>query len=200
MARPRMFDETAVLDAAVGQFRVHGYAGTSTDALCAAAGVRRSTLYNTFVSKDELFVRALERYLEVTQAVQEAVLEDEAQDVVGRLRAFLGLMVDEEVEAARAGHAAGCMVVGTRMTPDVSVRDERVERLLDRGLEHQLDMLAAVIARGQDEGALRGDVPAREGAALIVSLVSGMRVMAQAGTESAVLRRTMMLGLDGLVR
>ncbi|GAP78961.1 transcriptional regulator, TetR family [Brachybacterium sp. SW0106-09] len=162
--------------------------------------MRRSTLYNTFVSKDELFVRALERYLEVTQAVQEAVLEDEAQDVVGRLRAFLGLMVDEEVEAARAGHAAGCMVVGTRMTPDVSVRDERVERLLDRGLEHQLDMLAAVIARGQDEGALRGDVPAREGAALIVSLVSGMRVMAQAGTESAVLRRTMMLGLDGLVR
>ncbi|RRD07383.1 TetR/AcrR family transcriptional regulator [Arachnia propionica] len=54
-----MFDETAVLDAATHEFRAHGFADTSTEPLFEASGVGRSTLYNTFTSKEEFLVRAL---------------------------------------------------------------------------------------------------------------------------------------------
>lgn len=198
MARHRGFDETAVLDAAVAEFRVHGFADTSTEQLCDAAGVRRSSLYNTFESKDRLFVRALERYIETTGAAQATVVEDVELDGMGRLRGVIDLIISEEDAAAAEGHAAGCMVVGSRMTPDVQDRDERVERLLDRSLDRQLSLLSQAIAVGQRDGTVRSAVPPREGAQLVVSIISGTRVLAQSGMRPEELRRVAMLGLDAL--
>ena len=194
-----MFDEAAVLDAAAGEFRVHGFADTSTEQLCEAAGVRRSTLYNTFVSKDELFVRALERYLESTSAAQAEILECESLDGMERLHAFLDLMVEEEANAARHGHAAGCMVVGARMTPDLARRDDRIRRLLDQSLEHQLSALSLTVREGQADGSIAKDVTPRDAAQLVTSLVAGVRVMAQAGTPPEALQAVTSLGLRGLL-
>ncbi|EFG46836.1 transcriptional regulator, TetR family [Brevibacterium mcbrellneri ATCC 49030] len=194
-----MFNEAAVLDAAAGEFRVHGFADTSTEQLCEAAGVRRSTLYNTFISKDELFVRALERYLEATSAAQAEILECESLDGMERLRAFLDLMVEEEANAARHGHAAGCMVVAARMTPDLVRRDDRIGRLLDQGLEHQLSALSLVVRQGQADGSIAQDVTPRDAARLMVSLVWGVRVMAQSGTAAEELQVVTSLGLRALL-
>ncbi|MDO5084551.1 MAG: TetR/AcrR family transcriptional regulator [Arachnia propionica] len=193
-----MFDETAVLDAATHEFRVHGFADTSTGQLCEAAGVGRSTLYNTFTSKEELFVRALEHYLETTSAAHATILEDEALDGMARLRALLDLVLEEEAAAARKGHAAGCMVVGTRMTPDMAGRDERVKQLLDRGLGHQLAALAAVVRQGQVDGSITKKNTPQDAAQLVISLISGIRVMAQAGTTTEDLRTVASLGLTAL--
>lgn len=198
MARTRSFDEISVLDAAAGQFRVHGFADTTTEQLCEAAGVRRSSLYNTFISKEELFVRALERYIETTGARQAAVLEDAELDGMSRLRGVLDLILAEEGEATTDGHAAGCMVVGSRMTPDLQDRDDRVRRLLDRSLDRQLFMLAQAVKAGQRDGTVRIGIPHREAALLVMSMISGIRVLAQAGTQVDELRCIAMLSLDGL--
>lgn len=198
MARPRAFDETAVLDAAAAQFRVHGFADTSTAQLCKAAGVRRSSLYNTFTSKDELFVRALERYVETTGAAQAEVLEDADLDGMARLRGVLDLILGEEVAAARNGHAAGCMVVASRMTPDLEERDGRVKRILDRSLDRQVSLLAHAVEVGQRDGSVRLGISARDAALLVVSIISGIRVLAQAGSQPDELRRVAALALDAL--
>ncbi|MFT0846134.1 TetR/AcrR family transcriptional regulator [Actinomycetaceae bacterium L2_0104] len=198
MARTRSFDETAVLDASAAQFRVHGYADTSTEQLCGAAGLRRSSLYATFVSKDELFVRALQRYAETTGAAQAAILEDADLDGMARLRGVLDLILAEEEEAAADGHAAGCMVVSSRMTPDIQDRDERIGRLLDQSLDRQLSLLSHAVAVGQHDGTVRVDIAPREAALLVVSTISGLRVLAQAGTRLDELRRVATLSLDGL--
>lgn len=198
MARPRAFDETAVLDAAAAQFRVHGFADTSTAQLCKAAGVRRSSLYNTFTSKDELFVRALERYVETTGAAQAEVLEDADLDGMARLRGVLDLILGEEVAAARNGHAAGCMVVASRMTPDLEERDGWVKRILDRSLDRQVSLLAHAVEVGQRDGSVRLGISARDAALLVVSIISGIRVLAQAGSQPDELRRVAALALDAL--
>ncbi|WP_254923096.1 TetR/AcrR family transcriptional regulator [Rhodococcus sp. OK302] len=193
-----MFDETAVLDAAAAQFRVHGFADTSTEQLCQAAGVRRSSLYNTFLSKDELFVRALRRYVETTGGRQAAILEDGTLDGMTRLRGVIDIVLNEEGAAAAEGHAAGCMVVGARMTPDLEHRDARIKSILDRALEQQLSLLDSAIDAGQRDGTVRSGLIPRDGALLVVSIISGIRVIAQAGTQPNELRRVAMLGLDVL--
>lgn len=198
MGRPRAFDETAVLDAAAGQFRVHGFDGTSTEQLCEAAGVRRSSLYNTFESKDELFVRALERYVETTCDAQDAALSDDALNGAAKLQTLMDLVLDEEREAAGHGHAAGCMVVGARMTPDLSVKNEKVEVLLDSALERQLSGLEQAVRLGQLDGSLRSNISVVDAARVVVVLISGMRALAQAGSSPEELRRVVMLGLDAL--
>lgn len=198
MGRPRAFDETAVLDAAAGEFRVHGHAATSTEQLCEAAGVRRSSLYNTFESKDELFVRALERYVTTTGDLQEAALTTPDVDGLTRLRRFFDLLIDEEVEAVAQGHAAGCMVVGTRMTPDVAERDPRVARLLDRAQDHQRTLLEHAVSAGRRDGSIRDDAPVTESVDLVVALVSGIRVMAQSRHSPEQLRRMVGLGIRAM--
>ncbi len=54
----------AILDAAILEFRTHGFVGTSVQRLVDVTGRSRSSLYNRFGDKDGLFVAALERYLE----------------------------------------------------------------------------------------------------------------------------------------
>lgn len=63
MGRNRAFAEDAVLAAAGEAFVRGGYEGTSIDALVAALGVHRGSLYNAFGSKRGLFVAVLRHHI-----------------------------------------------------------------------------------------------------------------------------------------
>ena len=64
MARPTQQESErkrqAILKAAIGAFRDHGYAATSMDQIAASAQVSKRTVYNHFPSKDSLFEHILE--------------------------------------------------------------------------------------------------------------------------------------------
>ena len=62
MARPREFDETAVVDEAMRTFWRLGYDATSVAELERATGLSRISIYSTFGDKEGLFLRALDRY------------------------------------------------------------------------------------------------------------------------------------------
>ena len=198
MGRPRSFDETAVLDAAAGQFRVHGFADTSTERLCEAAGVRRSSLYNTFVSKDELFIRALERYIETVRIRQTEILTDGDACGADRLRALIATVIADEEATASAGHGAGCMVVHGLMTPDLRDRDERVARILERDARDRTTLVADTIRAGQADGSLSTTIDAETGALLVNTVVSGIRVTAQTGVTTEQLHHIALAGLHAL--
>jgi TetR/AcrR family transcriptional repressor of nem operon len=75
MARPKTFDENATLDAAIDCFWQRGYAATSMRDLTEAMGIGGPSLYNAYGGKRELFVRALERYLDRSMRSRIARLE-----------------------------------------------------------------------------------------------------------------------------
>src|ERR1700745_1116065 len=66
MARPREFDEAAVLDAAIERFWHSGYEATSVRDLADEMNIAGASLYNAFGDKRSLYVRALNRYLDQT--------------------------------------------------------------------------------------------------------------------------------------
>lgn len=189
MARPRSFDTQTVLDAAVKEFRVHGFEETSTEQLCVAAGVRRSSLYNAFVSKDELFVRALERYTEVMMEAHAAVLTDTDLDGGTRLRRIVEMAVDEERAARKEGRTAGCMIVQSYMSPDLRARDSRIQSILDRDLERRLSHMTHAAIVGQADGSVNSLKSPEDVAMLVVTVISGLRVTAGAGTDPDLLLR-----------
>ena len=64
MARPREFDETIALEAAIECFWQRGYEATSVRDLADKMGISAPSLYNAYGDKHALFVQALERYLD----------------------------------------------------------------------------------------------------------------------------------------
>jgi AcrR family transcriptional regulator len=63
MARPRAFNEEAVLTGAMHCFRAVGFQNASIKVLEAATGLTSGSLYNTYGDKEGLFRAALKHYL-----------------------------------------------------------------------------------------------------------------------------------------
>src|SRR5204862_7915530 len=84
--RPREFDVDEALDRALGVFWRRGYEGATLADLTEAMGINRPSLYAAFGSKEELFRKALDRYVEGPAAcVREALNEPTARAVAERL-------------------------------------------------------------------------------------------------------------------
>lgn len=64
MGRPRAFDETEAIRAAVALFASRAYDGVSVDDLVTHLGVHRNSLYKVFGSKRGLYLAALRWHLE----------------------------------------------------------------------------------------------------------------------------------------
>ncbi|MFE6778093.1 TetR/AcrR family transcriptional regulator [Streptomyces sp. NPDC057702] len=197
MARPRMFDEARALDAAMWEFWVKGYEATSTQDLCRATGLGRSSIYNTFSSKHELFTRALTRYMEGMTAMQLAVLEDVERSVVERLRTLFDVVVEGEFERRVEGRSVGCLTVNA--TVELAGRDPEAAALLERDLERRLAGFRAVIEEGQRNGELSTARDADSLARFLNAVIGGMRVSAQGGADRAALESIAETTLGALI-
>jgi AcrR family transcriptional regulator len=99
----------AVLSAAVTEFAKAGYAGTSTDAIAARAGISQPYLFRLFGTKKDLFIATHELVgnrivTELTKAI-EGLDGDEAMHAMGM--AYLELLQDPEMlQVQMHGYAA----------------------------------------------------------------------------------------------
>jgi len=86
IGRPRAFDIEKALDEALLVFWRKGYEGTSLPDLTRAMGINRPSLYAAFGNKEELFRKALDRYVAGPAAhVRAALDEPTARAVAERL-------------------------------------------------------------------------------------------------------------------
>lgn len=194
--RPRTFDEDRALDAAMRTFWAHGYEATTTEDLCAATGLGRSSIYNTFSSKHELFRRSLLRYVEMMNAGQFAILEDERVSPVERLRALFAAVIDGEMDTRRDGRSIGCLTVNT--TVELAGRDREAAGILERDLQRRLVVLRMVLAAGQRSGEVASRREPEDLARYVNAVIGGMRVAGQAGADRSVLQGIADTALDAL--
>ncbi|MGP8299401.1 TetR/AcrR family transcriptional regulator [Streptomyces inhibens] len=182
MARPRKFDEGRAVDAAMEAFWATGYEATSTQDLCDATGLGRSSIYNTFKSKHDLFERSLARYMERKNGELFELLEGDLP-VREKIRTLLQRVIDEEFTRYTDGR--GCLVVNTCV--EVSAHDPSVAASLERDYGVRLEAIRAAIESGRRDGDIAPDKDARTLAHLVIASVGGLRVSARAGADRAAL-------------
>ncbi len=170
MARPREFDADAVIDAAIDDFWGSSYASTSTDELCRSTGLSRSSLYNAFGNKRDIYVSSLHRYADAKHAQREQLMESV---VDGRtlLRMLLEATLDEQWEHPRR---RACFGIGACL--DEGADDPDIRSWLERNASIVDEAITEVIRRGQADGSLRDDRPAAELARVVHAFLDGLQV------------------------
>lgn len=177
MARHKSFDEAQALDACVETFRAGTYAGTSTEDLCEATGLSRSSLYNTFTSKADLYRHSLERYGQAKAEERGRYLLDQAATGRDSLRA---LLTDVLTEQRRDEAKRGCLVVSAAV--EVGSEDDAVADLVRANLAEFRAVLAEMIARGQDDRSITADQSADQLAAVVHATLNGLQVAGRVGS------------------
>ncbi|MEV6912225.1 TetR/AcrR family transcriptional regulator [Amycolatopsis sp. NPDC051071] len=191
MARPREFDERAAIGRAMDAFWVRGYEGTSTQALCEATGLGRSSIYNTFTSKHELFMRALDHYADRGIVTRTALLEADGTGIE-RFRALFSFTIAEEDET----HGRGCLVVNT--VAEFGDRDPEVKARIDADTERHLAVLTACAREGQLDGTVDRSREPADLAEFAHSTVAGLRLMSRRGARRAALQAVADIALSAI--
>jgi TetR/AcrR family transcriptional repressor of nem operon len=91
--RPKEFDTPEVLQRAMELFWRQGYAAVSLPELLRAMGISRQSLYDTFGSKRELYIGAIEHYRATQLSLALALLEREGSPVEN-VRSVVGFFED----------------------------------------------------------------------------------------------------------
>jgi TetR/AcrR family transcriptional regulator, transcriptional repressor for nem operon len=186
MARPREFDEVAVLEAAVQCFWARGYEATSVRDLAARMEITGASLYNAFGDKRSLYRRALGYYVEQS-------FGDRVGRFEGRLppREAIGAFFDEIVDRSLSDkQRKGCMLVNSAL--EVAPHDPEFQRLIADVLVQVEAFFRRCVAAGQRTGTITTSQPAEDLARLLLSVLLGIRVLARARPEREL--------LEGLLR
>ena len=176
LGRPRAFDADEALGKALKVFQRKGYEGSSIADLTEAMGINPPSLYAAFGSKEELFRRAVDRYVGIREDFSHEALDaPTAREVVERLlRGTADQLTDPQ-------SPPGCLLVQGALSCGDAAEPVKKELCFRRVAEE-------VALRHRLERALEdGDLPKRldvAGLARYIATVSqGMAVQA-AGTAT----------------
>jgi AcrR family transcriptional regulator len=127
--RPRAYDPDAALAQATRAFWNSGFSATSLDALSAATGMNRPSLYGAFGDKRALYLAALQRYADAGEAAMH-----EALDPARPLREGLRRVYEAALRMYFPPHDTprGCFLIGTAATE--AVADDAIRAVLQRAL------------------------------------------------------------------
>ena len=139
-----------ILAAAIAEFASRGFKGASMDAIAARTQTTRALINYYFGSKERLYLAVLERvYAEIREAENELELEHLAP--VDAIRRIVEFTYDYYV-----GHEYFVrLVVAENQAKGRHMKRFPSLRTVNRPI---VDMLGAVVARGQAEGTFRRDV------------------------------------------
>jgi TetR/AcrR family transcriptional repressor of nem operon len=182
VARPRAFDETAVVEAAQDLFWSFGYAATGLDDLVKATGLSKGSIYNTFGNKHALYLRTFERYCDDVVAQFAAHLDGPDETAAERLRALL-----EGIAAASASATVprGCFLA--KATAELAALDDDVQTVARRTFDQLENLLVGSVTAAQRAGAIAPSRDPRKTGRHILATLRGLDALASAGVERDVL-------------
>ncbi|MFM0039870.1 TetR/AcrR family transcriptional regulator [Paraburkholderia strydomiana] len=194
MARPKEFDETVALEAAIGCFWSRGYEATSMRELTDSMGITTASLYNAFGDKRSLYRRALDHYID--------------RGFCQRVHRFEGQLPPrecivaffDEIVALSLGdpQRKGCMIVNSAL--EVAPHDLEFQTVVADVTRQMEAFFYRCVRAGQLAGTISPDQPAADVARLLLGVLMGLRVLARTRPDRPLLEgvlRPVLALLDG---
>jgi TetR/AcrR family transcriptional repressor of nem operon len=191
MARPRQFDEAAVLNGARNAFRAKGYAATSLQDLMDATGLGKGSLYAAFGDKRGLYLRVLDRYAAESVSGARAALEG-AEPGLAALRAYLLDMAH--------GSATGPSCLLASSTAELAGTDADVGARVGQTFGGLEASFVAAVRRAQVDGDIDPTADAEALGAMLLAVARGLEALGHGGMSEDHLVMAAEAALAGLPR
>ena len=146
MARQEEFDRSEIIDRAKQVFWEKGYNGTSIQDLVDATGLNRSSIYNSFGSKQSLYRASLDQYADESNKVFQKLLLKSS----GPLDAIRNILYSTIIAKKADEQSRGCFILNCKM--ELANSDEGLKQWLIKNQDKSIALFKDLVTEGQHEG------------------------------------------------
>ncbi len=147
MPRPREFNTQDALQKAMGVFWAQGYQATTLQDLTKAMEISKSSFYDTFGSKHELFISAIDHYNETIAKPRTVAVIAGAECVKAGIAAVFRNAADSVMEV---GENCGCFL--NNCAGEVAPHDALATKHLAAGIKHIEEAFYGALTMARDCG------------------------------------------------
>jgi TetR/AcrR family transcriptional repressor of nem operon len=177
IGRPRNFDSDQALKAAVQVFWSKGYEATSLQDLIDTMKISKSSFYQAFESKHQLFENCINHYQErfisdITDSLQKsktgrAFIEDTFNSLADK--------------AGPSGDRRGCLILNC--ASEFAQRDPVIAILISKSIKQMTDVFLSAVKRAKQEGDIAPNKKPLPLARYLLSSMNGLITMIKAGAS-----------------
>ena len=178
----KTFEIQDAVDKAMQVFWTKGYVDTSIADLLEATGLKRSSLYNAFEGKRDLFVKALRKYDRENSRSTLSRLE-EIEDPRQVIQSLFEGVIQETLSDP---NQKGCLLVNTSL--ELPTHDKEIQTIVKTGLQAVEAFLKRQIELGQARSEMPETIDPQETARALVALITGIRVLGRGAFDESALR------------
>jgi len=173
MPRIKSYDKDEILQKAINIFWKQGFHATSMQELVSHLGISRSSIYDSFGNKKNLFDEALELYCSNARKATLALLNNEVQVKSGLMRLLESSIfcVMDDIDKK------GCFVVNT--AAELIPGDSEILHALGKNKEIFETIFYDYLVKGKENGEITKDVDLKVISHLIYTLLCGINVVAK---------------------
>lgn len=170
MPKEKTYDKAQVIENVTNLFQQKGYNGTSMQDIVETTKLGRSSIYNSFESKQALFLEVLKSYdKRYGKLIGEAVDKStNALETIGNIfDVHINVIVQDETQS-------GCLWVNTKA--ELWNTDEFMTKILVKGQNNFFNLFFNLIEAGQKEKSINLNSNAEHYALYLVSSIHGLRL------------------------
>ncbi|WP_294967151.1 TetR/AcrR family transcriptional regulator [Sulfurimonas sp.] len=180
IGRPKKFDTDEIISIAMNYFWVHGYDNSSLDDLLKAMGIKKSSFYRTFKSKEELFSLTLDLYTK--EAFQRIT---ELNDEKGTKCALMSLVSVTIKNLESNDKVKGCLLVNSGK--ECFCKYDNLSSKISLQLVTFIDFFTNIIEKSKREKKILNPLDAKAISSRFLSAYHGLVIMIQAGADKEVI-------------
>jgi len=192
MGRPKAFDRDLAVRAVMEEMWAKGYEACSVKAISERLGITRSSFYNTFGSREDLFIEVLDVYL---QDSPDTCLSDITAEssVLYELSQFFRVVCK-----TRAGDSDGRGCLAVNSISELVGKDNVIGPLIEDAIQNRIKRFEQLLKWAADSGELSSD-DLHAKALAVQNLLLGINVIAKVVRDEQALwasTKQTLIGLD----
>jgi len=169
MPKVETFDKSLVIKQATDVFHSKGYNATSMQDLVNATGLNRSSIYNTFESKHNLFLECMGAYQSKYQAKLSEILL-KANNPLDVIKFLFDLYLKETIIDK---DNRGCFILNCKS--EMANSDPLITAFLNKNDKQTLILLEDIVLKGQQQNLINTNRNHKDYALYLFSTISGFR-------------------------